>query len=46
MGTARFFRTFPNATVSTREGMSEDDMTQSSFFIMSPKGHRCLIDVN
>ncbi|KAJ3488820.1 hypothetical protein NLG97_g6126 [Lecanicillium saksenae] len=45
MATARFFLTFPNARVSTREGMSDDDMVQTSYFIMSPKGHRCLIDV-
>ncbi|KAM3533911.1 hypothetical protein MY4038_002789 [Beauveria bassiana] len=45
MGIARFFLTFPNARVSTREGMSDDDMIESSYFIMSPKGHRCLIEV-
>ncbi|OAA77185.1 Cytochrome P450 [Akanthomyces lecanii RCEF 1005] len=46
MGTARFFLTFPNARVSTREGMSDEDMIESSYFIMSPKGHRCLIEVD
>ncbi|KAJ6788177.1 hypothetical protein PWT90_05183 [Aphanocladium album] len=46
MATARFFLAFPNARVSTREGMSDDDMIQTSYFIMSPKGHRCLIEVD
>ncbi|KAJ2962741.1 hypothetical protein NQ176_g10909 [Zarea fungicola] len=46
MGAAAFFRTFPNARVSTLEGMSDLDMAQTSYFILSPKGHRCLIDVD
>lgn len=46
MGAAAFFRTFPNARVSTREGMSDLDMAQTSYFILSPKGHRCLVDVD
>ncbi|OAA55399.1 Cytochrome P450 [Cordyceps fumosorosea ARSEF 2679] len=46
MGLARFFLTFPNARASTREGMSDEDMVESSYFIMSPKGHRCLIEVD
>jgi cytochrome P450 len=43
LATARFFRTFPNATVSSLEGMSDADMEQNMFFLMSPKGQRCLI---
>ncbi|KAI0468215.1 cytochrome P450 [Xylaria cf. heliscus] len=46
MGIASFFRTFPNARVSTREGMSDNDMTQALYFISSPQSHRCLIEVS
>ncbi|RYO94883.1 hypothetical protein DL766_004673 [Monosporascus sp. MC13-8B] len=46
LATARFFRTFPNATVSSIEGMSDEDMKQDLYFIMSPKGHRCLIQAS
>ncbi|XWW96329.1 hypothetical protein V2A60_004302 [Cordyceps javanica] len=46
MGIACFFRTFPNARVSEREGMCDDDMIEASYFIASPKGHRCLIEVD
>lgn len=41
---ARFFREFPNARVSARDGMCDDDMEQIVFFLMFPKGHRCLIE--
>ncbi|KAI1264321.1 cytochrome P450 [Xylariaceae sp. FL1019] len=44
MGLAHFFRTFPNSSVSTREGMCDDDMAQALHFISSPQHHRCLID--
>lgn len=46
MGIARFFLAFPNARVSAREGMSDEDMVEESYFVMSPKGHRCLIEVS
>ncbi|KAK4862890.1 hypothetical protein LT330_003023 [Penicillium expansum] len=39
-----FFREFPNAQRSEKEGMSEKDMEMQSFFLMAPKGHRCLIE--
>ncbi|KAL4890743.1 cytochrome P450 [Aspergillus ambiguus] len=42
--TTRFFRRFPNARVSAREGMSDADMEQDIHFSMSPKGRRCLIE--
>lgn len=45
LATALFFRTFPTAQLSTKEDMTEDDMTMKAFFLMAPKGHRCLIDV-
>lgn len=43
MATARFFKAFPNATVSTLEGMSEKDMDPALYFLMQVRGHRCLI---
>lgn len=45
LATARFFLTFPKATVSTMEGMDEEDMEQIAYFLMSPKGKRCLVKV-
>jgi len=44
LATALFFRTFPQAHISTKEGMSHEDMEMKSYFLMSPKGHRCLIE--
>ena len=44
LGAARFFRKFPNAKVSLKEGMADDDMRQEAWVFMSPVGHRCLID--
>lgn len=44
LATVLFFRAFPQARISTREGMGEDDMEMKSFFLMAPKGHRCLIE--
>lgn len=43
MATAMFFRTFPHASVSLLEGMSNADMEQEMYFLSSPKGKRCLI---
>lgn len=45
LATALFFRTFPMVRVSTKEGMTEDDMVMKSFFLMAPQGHRCLVEV-
>ncbi|PYH44031.1 cytochrome P450 [Aspergillus saccharolyticus JOP 1030-1] len=44
LATAMFFRRFPQARVSSRDGMSEADMVMETFFLMAPKGHRCLIE--
>jgi cytochrome P450 len=44
LGTALFFRKFPNAHPSAKEGMTERDMDMKSFFLMAPQGHRCLIE--
>ncbi|KAH8896591.1 cytochrome P450 [Thozetella sp. PMI_491] len=43
---ARFFRAFPNATVSNLEGMSDKDMEPALHFLMVPSGHRCLLELN
>ncbi|KAK1566085.1 cytochrome P450 [Colletotrichum navitas] len=44
--TARFFRTFPKATISDIEGMSDKDMKPALYFLMVPSGHRCLINLD
>lgn len=45
LATAHFFRRFPSPKVSLKEGFTDDDMYQHMYFLVSPKGHRCLIDV-
>ncbi|KAI1498889.1 putative cytochrome P450 [Biscogniauxia marginata] len=45
LATARFFRAFPNARVSTVEGMSNADMVPEEYFLIAPSGHRCLIQL-
>ncbi|KAE8391491.1 cytochrome P450 [Aspergillus alliaceus] len=44
LATALFFRAFPRAKVSTKEGMNDEDMRMKSYFLMTPSGHRCLIE--
>ncbi|KAI3319437.1 cytochrome P450 [Xylariaceae sp. AK1471] len=46
LGTARFFKAFPNAKVSTLEGMSDEDMIPKLHFLANPQGERCLIDLH
>lgn len=46
VATVKFFRTFPNATVSTLHGFCDDDMEQVTFFLMFPKNKRCLIQAS
>jgi cytochrome P450 len=46
LATARFFRAFPNSTVSSLEGMSDDDMVPEVYFLLKPKGGRCLIHLD
>lgn len=45
LGAARFFRAFPQAHISTLEGMCDDDMEQKIYFLMSPKNKRCLVEL-
>ncbi|KAG6108951.1 hypothetical protein E4U14_003415 [Claviceps sp. LM454 group G7] len=44
LATARFLLEFPNARVSAKEDMSDRDMDSTVYFLMSPKGKRCLIE--
>ncbi|QKD62054.1 cytochrome P450 [Fusarium oxysporum Fo47] len=46
LATVRFFRAFPNACVSSIEGMSQDDMELRAYFLLTPKGGRCLIQLD
>ncbi|KAK7998438.1 FAD/NAD(P)-binding domain-containing protein [Apiospora arundinis] len=45
LATARFFKTFPNARVSSAEGFCDADMEPEMYFMLSPKSKRCLIEV-
>jgi cytochrome P450 len=44
LAAARFFRAFPNARVSSREGMSDKDMDPRVYVLLIPVGGRCLIE--
>lgn len=44
LGAARFFRAFPQARISSLQGMSDDDMEPEMIAFTEPKGHRCLIE--
>jgi len=44
LAAALFFRTYPQSRVSHLEGMSEADMEPIIYFLLSPKGKRCLIE--
>ncbi|CAJ2504798.1 Uu.00g121920.m01.CDS01 [Anthostomella pinea] len=46
LAAARFFKTFPNARVSTAEGFCDEDMEPEMFFLLSPKSKRCLVEVS
>lgn len=41
--TARFFRAFPSAKVSTLEGFTDSDMDPLLYFLAIPKSKRCMI---
>lgn len=44
LGTAHFFRAFPQAKMSSLEKVGDSDMDQMCYFIMSPQGKRCLME--
>lgn len=43
-GAAKFFLKFPHAVLSSKEGMGEEEMVPAIFFLLGPRGHRCLIE--
>lgn len=43
-GAALFFHNFPNSRLTSKEGFSDQDMESVMFFLMSPKGHRLLVE--
>ncbi|KAL4907585.1 hypothetical protein BDW74DRAFT_176336 [Aspergillus multicolor] len=45
LATASFFRAFPRARMSSKEGMNDGDMDMMLYFLLSPKGKRCLVEV-
>ncbi|KAK5633686.1 hypothetical protein RRF57_009400 [Xylaria bambusicola] len=45
LGAARFFKRFPNAKMSSLEGMTEEDMIPKLFFLIHPQRHRCLMEL-
>ncbi|KAE8396324.1 cytochrome P450 [Aspergillus alliaceus] len=45
LATGYFFRYFPNARLSSKFDFNDNDMEQMLFFLMSPKGKRCLLEV-
>ncbi|KAI0007687.1 cytochrome P450 [Xylariaceae sp. FL0662B] len=46
LATARFFLAYPNARVSEKEGMSDQDMIPALYFLLSPSGNRCLVETS
>ncbi|KAF1958305.1 cytochrome protein [Byssothecium circinans] len=46
LATAKFFLKYPDATVSAAEGFSDADMEQIVYFLMFPKGKRCMIQAS
>jgi cytochrome P450 len=46
LAVAGFFRAFPNAKISARDGFNDEEMEQVIFFLMFPKGKRCMIQAS
>jgi cytochrome P450 len=46
IATARFFRAYPNAQISTLDEFGDEDMEQVIYFLMFPKNKRCLIQAS
>ncbi|KAH6660901.1 cytochrome protein [Truncatella angustata] len=46
LATARFFTAFPNARISSLEGFKDEDMEPEMYFLLTPKTHRCLLEVS
>lgn len=43
LAVAHFFRNYPKAKMSEKEGMKDEDMEARMYFLVSPRGHRCLV---
>ncbi|RDA88395.1 hypothetical protein CP532_5629 [Ophiocordyceps camponoti-leonardi (nom. inval.)] len=43
LASARFFHAFPEAHISSLEGMSDEDMKPRIHFLLTPSGGRCLV---
>jgi hypothetical protein len=46
LGAARFLLTYPNAKVSSKEGFMRGEMVPEMFFLLAPKGERCLLELS
>jgi cytochrome P450 len=46
LAVAGFFRAFPNAKAAMRDGFNDEEMEQVIFFLMFPKGKRCMIQAS
>ena len=44
LAAAYFFKSFPSVIMSGKEGMTEADMQPKTFFLLVPKGHRCIVE--
>lgn len=46
LAVAKFYQTFTNGVrMASTHGMKDEDMEMLQFFIIAPKGHRCLLEV-
>ncbi|PSN68078.1 cytochrome protein [Corynespora cassiicola Philippines] len=46
LATVKFFRAFPNVRLSKKGGFGDSDMDSVIFFLMTPKGKRCHIELS
>ncbi|KAI6778855.1 uncharacterized protein J7T54_000511 [Emericellopsis cladophorae] len=44
IATAKFFLSFPDATVSEKKGMTDENMHAKMFFLVKPSGGQCLVE--
>ncbi|KAL8991191.1 MAG: hypothetical protein Q9177_000339 [Variospora cf. flavescens] len=45
LAVAHFFRNYPKVKMSEKEGMKDEDMEARMYFLVSPRGHRCLVEL-
>ncbi|KAH9237568.1 hypothetical protein K456DRAFT_1747371 [Colletotrichum gloeosporioides 23] len=46
LAAVHFFLAFPEATMSSEEGFTDDDMEPEMYFLLKPASHRCLVKAN